>query len=211
MWKLPPGPVRNLVRLIEDLGCLVVPIDFGSRKIDGCSLFIDAVPVIFVNASISAARQRITIAHELGHLLMHRFPSEEAEEEAFLFATELLVPADEIRSMLRPISMDRLARLKLHWGISMQALLKRAEQLGLIQGSTVRYHWSQMALAGYRDQEPYDDQMQAEMPTLVAEILKTYLNELQYTEEELATHLLMLPSEFRSEYVAAGAGFKVLK
>jgi len=63
---------------------------------------------------------------------------------------------------------------------------------------------------GHRDQEPYDDQMQAEMPTLVAEILKTYLYDLQYTEEELATHLLMTPSEFRAEYAETGAGFRLL-
>ncbi len=200
MWKLPPGPIRNLMRLVENSGCLVVRLDFGTRKIDGCSGFVDELPVIFINTGLSAARQRLTIAHELGHLIMHRYPSEEAEDEAFLFASELLAPGNELEPTLRPLSMDKLARLKLYWGISMQALIKRAESLGAIQPSTMRYYWAKITQSGYRESEPYDEEQVSEKPSLLNEIIDTYIKEMHYSEEELARLLMMNTPALMSKY-----------
>ena len=186
MWKLPPGPVRNLLRLAEDAGCIVIRMDFGTRKIDGCCGFIDQTPVIFISDKLTAVRQRLTIAHELGHLIMHRFPDEDAEDQAFLFASELLMPAEEIGPMLRPLSFDRLARLKLHWQVSMQAIVRRAEALGIISSSNARYYWAKLNRSDFIESEPYDDEIPAERPALVGEIVETYLRDLKYTEEELS-------------------------
>jgi Zn-dependent peptidase ImmA (M78 family) len=211
MWKLAPGPVKNIMRLAENAGCIVLRFDFGTRKIDGCSAFIDGVPVIFVNSNLSAVRQKMTVAHELGHLVMHRFPSEDAEDEAFLFASELLMPEDEISPMLRPLSFDRLARLKLYWEVSIAALVKRAEGLGLISGSTSRYYWAKMTQMGYRDCEPYDKELPAESPTLIPEIIETYLNDLKYSEQELATLMLEANPAMLNAYRGFGNSLRVVK
>ena len=211
MWKLPPGPIKKLIPFVEASGCLVVIIDFMTKKIDGCSGFIDNVPVIFINANLSAARQKLTIAHELGHLIMHRFPCEEAEDQAFLFAAELLMPEAEIITMLRPLSFDRLARLKLHWGCSIQAIIKRAEGLGTISSSNARYYWAKLNQSGYREKEPYDDELKAESPTLMKEMIDTYINDLNYSEDDLAKLMLMPIPELLSSYRGIGNHLRILK
>jgi Zn-dependent peptidase ImmA (M78 family)/transcriptional regulator with XRE-family HTH domain len=211
MLKVPPGPIRNLMHLVEGAGCLVVRTDFGTRKIDGCCGFIDHIPVIFINEKLSAVRQRLTIVHELGHLIMHRFPDEHSESQAFLFAAEFLMPEEEIRPMLSPLSFDRLARLKLYWQVSMKALIKRAEGLGIISHSTVRYYWAKMEKSGFREQEPYDDELLNETPTLLMEIVSTYVSELEYTDKELST-LIMVPTErFLKSFVGEGNYLRVVK
>lgn len=211
MWKLPPGPIKKLIPLVENAGCLIVVIDFDTRKIDGCSGFIDNVPVIFINANLPAARQKLTIAHELGHLIMHRFPCEDAEDQAFLFAAELLMPGDEITPMLRPLSFDRLAKLKLHWGCSMQALIKRAEGLGVISASNARYYWAKLNQSGYRENEPYDNELVPETPTLMLEMMDTYTNELKYSADDLAKLMLMPATELLTAYRGIGNHLRIVK
>jgi Zn-dependent peptidase ImmA (M78 family) len=89
-----------------------VPFDFGARKIDGCSLLVGGMPVIFVNRLLNAVCYRFTIAHEPRHLVMHRIPSEteDQEEQANRFASEHLMAEDEIKGSVLPINIDRLAR-----------------------------------------------------------------------------------------------------
>lgn len=211
MWKLPPGPIRNLMQVVENAGCIVVRLDFGTRKIDGCGGFVDGHPVIFVNEGMSAARQRLTIAHEVGHLIMHRFPSDEAEDQAFLFAGELLMPEADIKPMLLPLSMDKLARLKLYWLVSMQAVIMRAQSLGCIKPPTARYYWAKLNAGGFRETEPYDDQMKSEDPTLLSEFVATYAKELNYSDDDLAKLLLITAEELASKYRGFGNFLRVVK
>lgn len=46
-WMLPTGPIPSMVELIESLGGVVVPCDFGSDLIDAMSQRIDGMPVLF--------------------------------------------------------------------------------------------------------------------------------------------------------------------
>jgi Zn-dependent peptidase ImmA (M78 family) len=106
-------------------------------------------------------RQRFDVAHELGHLIMHsdadpggRF----VEEQAHRFASELLMPAAEIRDAL-PATMGgnvwvSLARLKEHWGVSMQALLYRARRLGRLGDVSYRNAMTTISARGWRRDEP---------------------------------------------------------
>ncbi len=212
-WKIPPGPIKNVVQYVENAGVVVWVVDFGTRKIDACSMFVGDTPVIFINGCLSAARQRTTIVHELGHLIMHRnaLPDGELEGEAFQFAAEFLTPALEIESSFRPLSMDRLARLKLYWGVSMQALVKRAEAMGAISTSTARYYWAKMSREGMKEREPYDDKLKPEQPTLLPEILSTYRTELKFTNAELAEHLLITVEELKTIENSSEPQFTVVK
>jgi Zn-dependent peptidase ImmA (M78 family)/transcriptional regulator with XRE-family HTH domain len=179
LWRIPDGPIKNLTAWVEKAGCLIYEFDFKTGKIDGCGDLIGDVPVIFLNKSTSAVRARFTLAHEIAHLVMHRFPSDNAELEAHEFAAELLMPGSDIKSMFLPMSLDRLARLKLHWRVSMQALLKRAEQLRVLSERNVRHYWMLMSKAGYRTAEPYDDQIPKERPRLLHDLVAMHLNDLR--------------------------------
>lgn len=127
------GPVVNLTRWIEAAGCLIFEEDFGTQRIDGLSQWIDDYPVVLINANAAPDRKRLTLAHELGHLVLHsNGPTEDMEGQATAFAYEFLMPADEIRAEMRRLDLGKLLDLKREWGISMQALLERAYHMGLV-------------------------------------------------------------------------------
>lgn len=199
--RIPPGPIHNLTRILEDAGVIIIPFDFGTRKIDACSEWVCNRPIIFVNKMITPSRQRHTLAHELGHIIMHRFITEETETEANLFAAEFCLPKAQIKPELPPISLDRLARLKLKWKSSMQALLYRAEELGVISERTARYHWMTMRRYRYHEVEPHEDMMQLESPSSLNELVQIFLNSLSFRKEDLLGYLGVFEDFFDEVYL----------
>ena len=158
MWMLPRGPILNMVELLESNGGIVIPCDFGSDLIDAMSQRIDGFPVLFfVNVYAPADRLRHTLAHELGHMILHTTTmksDEEMEDEADSFAGAFLLPADEIRPQLRRFDLRQLANLKLYWKVSMAAIAVRADRLKLITPYQSKMFWIEMSRLGYRKREP---------------------------------------------------------
>jgi Zn-dependent peptidase ImmA (M78 family) len=200
LWRIPDGPIRNLTQIVEKAESIVIHFDFGTRKIDGCSDVVSGTPIVFLNTHLMPARMRFTLAHEIGHLVMHSMPTEESEAQAHMFAAEFLMPAEDIKSMLLPVNLDRLARLKLHWRVAMQALLKRAEDLRLISERTARRWWTLMSKAGYREMEPYENDIPKETPSLLRELIDMHPQDLGYTSSQLANEMAMQEDEFLSYY-----------
>ncbi|RNI31765.1 ImmA/IrrE family metallo-endopeptidase [Rufibacter immobilis] len=204
-WRLPKGRIENITKLVEDKGILVVPIDFDSPKMDGLNIFTDTNhPIIFYNRNIPTDRQRLTIAHELGHILLHLgqpiAENRDVEAEAYAFAAEFLMPAAEIKSHLGKVDIARLADLKRYWKVSMAALIIRAKTLRLITDNQYRYLWQQMSALGYRTKEPKELDAAPEPPILLKELVDAHLNDLGYSEEELAQLLSLQLEDFKSRY-----------
>lgn len=199
-WRIPPGPIVNLTAVLEKAGCLIIPFDFGTPKIDGCADHVDGHPVIFLNTGICSSRQRFTLAHELGHLVMHDLPTETTEDDSNRFASEFMMPADQIRGMFAPISLDRLGQLKLHWKMSMQAILVWADKLGAVSGYRKRQLWQQISSKGFRSAEPFEELMPRERPALFRQLIEVHVRDLGYAEEELAKKLQLFPSELREQF-----------
>lgn len=85
-----------------------------------------------LNAAGNAA-QRFSLAHEIGHLVMHTgVATAEMEAEANQFAAELLMPAETIRKQLRLVQLRDLGQLKAIWHVSLAALIYRAREIGEI-------------------------------------------------------------------------------
>lgn len=99
---------------------------------------------IIYNRDVSDGRRRFTIAHELGHYLMHRTLNprgfqcgEDAvtfrsgvdlEAEADTFAANLLMPLDDFRIRLPAIAvptLDELSSLADHYGVSLISCVLR--------------------------------------------------------------------------------------
>ena len=121
-WGLAPGAVPQLIRLIEGAGGLVLVRDLGSRELDAVTQWIDGNPPLFLlNEHAPADRFRFSLAHELGHVIMHDAPGLTAvqERQADEFASEFLLPASAIRAELKHGRMDlpRLLGLKHRWGV----------------------------------------------------------------------------------------------
>lgn len=194
--RIPLGPIYNLTEILESSGVLVVPFDFGTMKIDGCSDWVGDVPFILFNPAIPRSRLRHTLAHELGHLVMHDVIAEDCEIEANEFAAELNMPASEIRHQLLPVRIENLARLKIHWKCSMSALLYRAFDLGLISPRKKRYYWSMMRRYGYHLNEPHEDKLPIETPEALKVLILTYLKDMGFTRKSLIEYLRLFEEPF---------------
>lgn len=205
MWKLPPGPVASVIRVIENAGGIILRCDLGTDKVDALSQWIPPLPPVFlINHRIPADRMRWTLLHEVGHIIMHRFPSDEMEKQADEFAAEFLMPAREIRPYLSNLSLGRLASLKPHWRVSMGALLRRASVLGTITPRTRQYLWTQMGMRGYRKNEPVS--IPAEEPTLLSELLDFHRSNLGHSPEELARIMHITETELAEVFLGREAG-----
>jgi len=137
-WKIPPGPIDNLTDPVEQAGVIVVHSSLGESVVSGVTFVVSGLPpLVVLNEEQPADRLRFTLAHELGHLVMHKFPTPNMEDEANAFAGALLMPANDIRPYFagRRIDFLLLAALKLEWKVAMQSLLMRARSLGMVTPS----------------------------------------------------------------------------
>ncbi|WP_051273598.1 helix-turn-helix domain-containing protein [Desulfotruncus alcoholivorax] len=211
LWHIPPGPIANLSRIIEDNGGIIIPFDFGTPRIDAISLALPKLPpLFFININYPGDRMRFTLSHELAHIIMHqKDPNPNMEKEADRFSAEFLMPAKEIRPYLRNLSIQRLAELKIHWKVSMAALLKRAADLGEITERQYRFLWMKMSKLGYKTKEPLE--IPKEVPTLFQEIIDVYRNELGYTAKELSKKLNLMEQETRQIYFNNNKLLKIIK
>jgi Zn-dependent peptidase ImmA (M78 family)/transcriptional regulator with XRE-family HTH domain len=188
-WQLRPGPVLNVVRVIEDAGGVVIRYPFGTPQIDAISRVVPGLPpLFFVNQGLPADRERLTLAHELGHLVMHHSPRPDLEIEANRFAAEFLMPAKEIRPQLltERITLDRLAALKQYWRVSMAALLFRASELNVVTERSARSLWMQFSARGFRRREPVELDCPAETPSTLAEVVSVHREHFGYDLDDLA-------------------------
>lgn len=209
-WLIPRGPIGNLVEYVERAGCVVIESDLDSAGIDGITLSIPGLPpCIFLNRNRPADRKRFTLAHELGHLVMHTIPSPDMENEANLFASCLLMPAPDIGPQLSGLSLAKMAALKPIWRVSMASILMRAKTLGRVTESQSTYLWRQMA--PYRLREPDELSFADERPSVLPELLRLHLEELGYSSAELAGVLHMMPQEFDDYYPRRGRHLHLVK
>lgn len=202
MWMLPSGPAPNMVELIESSGGIVIPCDFGTDLLDAISQRIDGLPVLFfVNINAPADRLRHTLAHELGHMILHTTTvkdDEEMEDEADAFAGAFLLPADEIRPQLRKFDLRQIANMKLYWKVSMAAIAVRAARLNLITPYQSKMFWMEMSRLGYRKREP--NEPPKEIPSLLRQMIAFHMKKLGYSVSEMAKLLHLRVFEFQSLY-----------
>lgn len=162
-WSLGTRPISDLIDVLESHGILVIVTDIDEQtKFDGLQASIAQQPVIVVSANWPGDRQRFTLAHELGHLLLHeKLPVGLDEEKACnRFAGALLLPAAAMRAELgsarQRLEVQELYMLKMEYGLSMQACLYRACDLGIISESTRKGLFMYFSRNGWRSREPGD-------------------------------------------------------
>lgn len=167
-WQLGCQPIESLTSAIEDNGGVVIESASGSDLFDGLAGWAnESIPVVVVSARAPADRRRFSLAHEIGHLFMEIDPALDPNGEeklAHRFAAALLVPAETARRELgehrRKLDFQELEILKLKHGLSMQAWIYRAVDLGILEGSAARSLVTAMSAKGWRRREPVDLQNQ---------------------------------------------------
>jgi Zn-dependent peptidase ImmA (M78 family)/transcriptional regulator with XRE-family HTH domain len=198
-WGIASGPIPSVVNIIENAGGVVFRWPFGTRKLDAICHVSPAPPLFFVNTESPTDRMRFSLAHELGHTIMHCVPTPNQESEADRFAAEFLMPAAEMKPYLRPLSIGKAAALKPFWKVSMAALIKRAFDLGLIKENYYRKLFTQMSKLNYRTSEPMP--IPDEEPTLLRDIIEVHLVNHKYSVQELSRIVFLHENEFREQYL----------
>lgn len=211
-WKLGENPLPDLVDVLETQGILVIFTALENEtKFDGLTAHIGEQPVIIVSQTWSGDRQRFTLAHELGHLLLHGRLADTLDEEkaCHRFAGAFLLAASALRQQLgqqrRMIEWQELYLLKHEFGLSMAGCLFRARDAGLLDAATFNKMWKVFSMRGWRSCEPGDAYPQ-EQTILFKQLVYRALAE-DWIGESKAAELLGIPvSRFHQERKLEAAG-----
>lgn len=201
----PDDPIKNQTRTLEKNGVIVLSLPMLLPKLDAFSTWTESkfeYPVIAITPGHTTDRVRFSMAHELGHLVIHRTirgQLKALEKEANIFAAEFLLPETAMRrELLPPITLSRLAKIKVRWGVSMQVLINRAWSLNVISDRQRSYLFEQMSVRGWRKREPSNLDLPPEIPIAYRKIIElAYENPEQYATDmhlttERAQDIIML-------------------
>lgn len=199
-WKLGVNPLPELIDLLESKGILVITsqVQEDAKKIDGLQAKIHGKPVVFVSSSWPGCRQRFTLAHELGHLLLHDLlPSGMDEEKACnRFASSFLLPQagayQHLGEKRSTIDFKELYLLKHEYGLSMQACLYRARDLNIISSEYTKSSYILFSKNGWRTKEP-GDAYPKERTYLFEQLVHRAVSE-EIISESKAAELLKIPT-----------------
>lgn len=135
-WNLGLDPIENLMDVLEDHGIKIGIVDASDAFVGMTIKVNDDYPVIVVNRNISGDRQRLTIAHEIGHFVLAVDPATDKDTLYHRFAGAFLFPKNQVRKELgegrKKIGLEELCILKHRYGLSMMAILYRAFDNGYI-------------------------------------------------------------------------------
>jgi len=192
-WKLGEQPIESVTAAIELNGGIVVEPAEEDDGFDGLSGWVnDRIPVTVVSPSVSDDRRRFSLAHELGHLFMDCQGVDEKTEERYAhrFAAAFLVPASvakrELGERRRHLNFRELGLLKRRHGLSMQAWIFRAADLGIIDDAHKRTLYVEMGRRGWRRREPVDFDGQ-EQPKRLCQLTARAYAEGVITQERAET------------------------
>ncbi len=196
LWKLGASPISNVVGALEEHQLCVLSIE-ADEKFDGVSAlgYDDSGNIlagaIVTRQGIPGERQRLNLTHELGHSVLKIPKSIDEEKAAFRFGSAFLIPEErlirEVGTKRSYVHISELLILKKQFGISIQALLHRMNELGIINDTYYRRWCIYINKAGWKKQEP--DELAIETPQWLTRNLSRLVGEGAITQEE-AEHML---------------------
>lgn len=162
-WHLGRDPVANITATLEDLHIHVLRLD-APEKFDGLSAIgrdrggAVIAAAVATRSNVSGERQRLNLAHEMGHVVLRPSKAVDEEAAAFRFGAAFLAPRESIyrdvghkRSF---VDWNELRLLKRKFGLSIQALVRRLRDLDVIGNSQYREWNIAIRRAGIHRQEP---------------------------------------------------------
>lgn len=192
-WGLSVAPIPNLIRLLEQRGVIVCILSID-EKLDGFSFWENGRPYIMVSNLNNAVRLRTSVAHELGHLLMHSSIDvvenlKKWEQQSKLFASTFLLPSGGFDQDVVSTALNQLLFLKQRWRVSVQAMIMRCEALGIISEEKATYLWKEISRRKWRKNEPLDDEIEPEKPVLLQQALQLIVKHGFKKETQIANEL----------------------
>jgi Zn-dependent peptidase ImmA (M78 family)/transcriptional regulator with XRE-family HTH domain len=210
-WKLRDAPIPNLVRLLEQHSTIIARDGLDAETLDALSLWgsVENLPYIILNADKqSAIRSRTDAAHELGHLLLHRnikrsqlLKKEEhklIEDQAFRFARAFLLPASSFANDVYALSLDALRSIQSKWKVSLGIMVKRAEDLDLINEEQTKKLWISLNRRGWKFREPFDEEIEIETPQLLSKVFNLVITEQVQSKDEIRWEIPYAPGDIEA-------------
>lgn len=197
-WGLGFAPIPELIDALETHGVRVFMIDaHADPKFDGLAASVSGMPVIVVGSNWPGDRQRFTMAHELGHLMLAGRVAEDLDEELACnrFAGAFLVPRQsalqELGTRRSHIELRELALLKEEFGLSMGGVLYRARDLGIVTAAWREQQAREFRRKGWHLTEP-GAVYPVEQPHVFEQLIFHALAE-DYIGESKAAELMRMP------------------
>ena len=159
-WGLGEDGIIDIIGLLESRGIKVIEFN-ATNDFDGLSGTVGDDIIIVLNSNIQPTeRKRFTALHELGHLIMNFGDSVDEKEKEKLchtFASEFLIPTKVFKEMLgditkSPLNIILFSEIQHNFGISIDALIKKAEDESMITGNRYKsYHIRKNTNAAFKN------------------------------------------------------------
>ena len=200
LWRLGRSAVQDLALAVEGAGVVLVREETGIAQIEGLSAWSTVLgrPLVLLSADKdNGYRSRFDLAHELGHLILHRHiarPTDrerhkELEQQAHKFAGAFLLPAETFASDVRmPVTLDDLLLLKRRWGASVGAILMRLRALKLLDDEGAQALFKRRSARWGAKSEPGDGDRAPERPRLLRRTIDLLVDENVMPLEAIPRH-----------------------
>lgn len=173
-WLLGTGPISSMMRVVENAGAVVSFFSGVSERVDALSIDRPRPMIIRSEAKPSACRLRFDLAHECGHLVMHRgvvTGDKITEDQANRFASAFLLPRSAFIHEFprgRMLNWQIIFKMKLRWKVAASAILRRGYDLKMLSADQYRTGYIHLSKTGQRKFEHFDDAIVAEEPELLS-------------------------------------------
>lgn len=201
-WGLGLGPISNVLALLESKGIAICQYELEGERVEAFSFWNGERPFIFMaSEKVAGVRTRFDLAHELGHLVLHRWLEESElenpktlkliEAEADHFAGAFLLPRKSFPNEVYSARLDAFLNLKKRWLTSIQAMIYRCRDLGLIDADQALNLYKQISFRKWRTREPMDDPavIPIEQPRLLRRAIELIVNARRKHPDEILSDL----------------------
>lgn len=182
-------PINNMTRTLEKAGVIVTSFEGVSDKVDALTLLGNRPIILRSTDKDSSSRSRFDLAHECGHLVMHQGKETgdfDTEAEAHRFASSFLLPSNAFVKEFpfnKSINWKSILNMKKRWGVSLQAMIRRAYDLKIINAVQYRNANIYISRQGWKKQEPNEPQQE------ISESIPIALEQLQMSPTDIAREL----------------------
>lgn len=219
-WDLGEAPIPNMVSLLQKKGLIISKIKFNNKKVDAFSRWYNGKPYIILGEDKnSAVRSRFDLAHELGHLIMHKNINQEdlsnkeildrIENEADMFAAAFLLPLQSFNKEVISSSINHFVILKKRWKVSISAMIRRCQDGEILTDNQIRYLKSQMIKERYYKREPLDDELKSENPYLFKQAFNVLLENKVINKQQLLDEISLEPHEAETMFTLEEGYFNI--
>lgn len=209
-WGIGDSPILNLTKLMEANGIIIAETEMDDDNLDALSQIVDGRYFIaLTNKNESNSRRRFSLAHELGHIVLHNNSEFESifeldnkeyknilEKQAHYFASCFLMPSGSFSDSILATSIQFFEKNKKIWNTSIAAQVHRSQQLGILNEDQALYLQKKISKNKWRKKEPLDDIIPVEEPYIFRQALKMLNDEGIANPETISAKVALPNTEF---------------